>query len=70
MAEVREDWLSLTREEIIDPDLLICDPHHHLWYDDMVKYSIEELLEDIGDGHRVTKTVFVESRMMPITNVL
>ena len=25
------DWLSLTVEEPLDPDLPICDPHHHLW---------------------------------------
>jgi hypothetical protein len=26
-----EDWLGLVREEIIEPDLPIIDPHHHLW---------------------------------------
>lgn len=64
MADIREEWLSLIEEEVIDPDILICDPHHHLWYDEFFKYSAEDLLKDIGDGHRVTKTVFVESRMM------
>jgi predicted TIM-barrel fold metal-dependent hydrolase len=65
LANIREDWLSLTKEEVIDPDIPICDPHHHLWYDELIKYSIEDFLQDVGDGHHVTKTVFVESRMMP-----
>ena len=25
------DWLALTVEDPLDPDLPICDPHHHLW---------------------------------------
>ena len=24
-------WLALTPEEALEPDLPICDPHHHLW---------------------------------------
>ena len=64
MVKVSEDWLNLTKEEVIDPDLLICDPHHHLWYDNSIEYSVDDFLNDIGVGHRVTKTVFVESRMM------
>jgi predicted TIM-barrel fold metal-dependent hydrolase len=64
LVSTKEDWLSLTKEDIIDPDLLICDPHHHLWYGDSIEYSIDDFLEDIGGGHRVIKTVFVESRLM------
>ena len=25
------DWLDLTIEETLEPDLPICDPHHHFW---------------------------------------
>src|SRR5205085_1901847 len=25
------DWLALTREPILEPELPICDPHHHFW---------------------------------------
>ena len=28
---VREDWLKLRQEAILEPDLPIVDPHHHLW---------------------------------------
>src|SRR5437016_3795331 len=28
-----QDWLSLTREAALEPDLPIIDPHHHFWND-------------------------------------
>src|SRR5689334_15476071 len=28
---IREDWLKLTEEPILEPGLPIVDPHHHLW---------------------------------------
>lgn len=48
------------REEILEPDLAICDPHHHLWDHPTSCYLIEELNADTGSGHRVESTVFVE----------
>lgn len=47
-------------EDILEPDLPICDPHHHLWDYPGSRYMIEELLADVGSGHRVESTVFVE----------
>jgi L-fuconolactonase len=64
MAVVREDWLKLVQEDIIEPDLPICDAHHHLWYEAENGYTLEDLLKDISGGHRILQTVFVESRMM------
>ncbi|TMJ73172.1 MAG: amidohydrolase, partial [Alphaproteobacteria bacterium] len=26
-----ESWLGKVKEEALEPDLPICDPHHHLW---------------------------------------
>ena len=26
------DWLALTQETTLEPDLPICDPHHHLYF--------------------------------------
>ncbi len=60
MATDREAWLTLTQEEALDPDLPICDPHHHLWDYPNNRYLLEDLLQDLGGGHRVTQTVFVE----------
>jgi predicted TIM-barrel fold metal-dependent hydrolase len=63
-----EAWLAKLDEEIVEPDLKICDPHHHLWgYRKdaiMPRYLLEELLEDIGSGHNVVSTVFVEAKAM------
>lgn len=64
MAVVREDWLKLVQEDVIAPDLPICDPHHHLWYESENRYVLEDFLKDISGGHRIVQTVFVESRMM------
>jgi L-fuconolactonase len=70
MKPVREDWLKLTAETAIDPDLRICDPHHHLWYETDNSYSLEEFLHDTSGGHRIVQTVFVESRKMLRKNSL
>ena len=63
------DWLALTPETILEPELPICDPHHHFW--DLrparlpyQRYLLHELLADIAGGHNVTSTVFIETRSM------
>jgi predicted TIM-barrel fold metal-dependent hydrolase len=53
-----------TLEEIIEPDLLICDPHHHLWDFPDNRYLVDEFLDDVEGGHKVAKTVYVECRHM------
>src|SRR5881394_4589520 len=63
-ADPREDWLALRREEIIDPARPIVDPHHHLWDRGGQRYLIEELAADIGSGHDVIASVYVEARSM------
>src|SRR5690242_21049260 len=25
------DWLALTQEATVEPEIPICDPHHHFW---------------------------------------
>ncbi len=47
-------------EEILEPDLAICDPHHHLWDFPTDRYLLPELLADLTSGHNVESTVFVE----------
>jgi L-fuconolactonase len=47
-------------EEVLDPDLPICDPHHHLWDFPNGRYLLPELLADVESGHNVESTVFVE----------
>ncbi len=53
-------WLDRYTEEVIEPDLAICDPHHHLWNFPTSRYLVDEFLQDLGDGHRVENTVYVE----------
>ena len=64
MMPDREAWLKLTVEAPIDPDLPICDPHHHLWDRPGSRYVLEELLRDTASGHNIVQTVFVECRSM------
>ncbi|MFB3120550.1 MAG: amidohydrolase [Stenotrophomonas maltophilia] len=63
------DWLALTQETTLEPELPICDPHHHFW--DLrparlpyQRYLLHELLADINSGHNVRSTVFIETRAM------
>lgn len=55
-----EAWLARTVETVLEPELPIVDPHHHLWTHVQPPYLLEELLADTGSGHNVTDTVFVE----------
>ena len=64
MATDPTAWLQLTTEEVLDPRLPICDPHHHLWDYPQNRYLLDELLQDIGSGHNVVETVFVECMAM------
>jgi predicted TIM-barrel fold metal-dependent hydrolase len=58
---VRQDWLGRRREEIIEPDLPIVDPHHHLVNrPETGRYLLPELLADIATGHNITATVYLE----------
>jgi predicted TIM-barrel fold metal-dependent hydrolase len=63
------DWLALTQEPTLEPELPICDPHHHFWdfrteripYQ---RYLLHELVADVTCGHNVRSTVFIEARAM------
>ena len=67
------DWLSLTNEPSLEPEIPICDPHHHFW--DLrpqsipyQRYLIHELNADIYSGHNVRSTVFVEAHSMYLSD--
>lgn len=61
---IREDWLDLVSEDTLEPELAICDPHHHLWDRPISRYLLDELLVDTGSGHNIRSTVFVECLSM------
>jgi len=54
-----EAWLAQVREEALEPELPICDAHHHLWDRPTSRYVIEDLVADAAD-HYVVSSVFVE----------
>ena len=63
------DWLALTPEATLEPEMPICDPHHHFWdfrteRAPYQRYLLHELVADISSGHNVRSTVFVEARAM------
>ena len=61
---VRQDWLDRRKEPILEPDLPIVDPHHHLWDRPGWRYLLDELLADTASGHNILATVFVQARAM------
>lgn len=59
-------WLNQFSEPVLDPDLKIVDPHHHLWtYDPPGAYLVPQLWADTGSGHRIEQTVFVQCGAEP-----
>lgn len=74
----------MTNEAILEPDLPIIDPHHHLWdmrgrfgddappprhgFEALLRrsphYLLDQLLADLGAGHDVRATVFIECGAM------
>ncbi len=61
---VDADWLGRRTEAVLEPDLPIVDPHHHLWLHPDNVYLMPDLLEDLASGHDVRATVFEECRSM------
>src|SRR5260370_20217070 len=51
------DWLALTQEETLEPQIRICDPHHHFWDHRLERvpyqrYLLHELIADVGGSQR------------------
>ncbi len=59
--ELRNEWLGLAAEEILEPERPIVDPHHHLFVESPLfpHYTLEDLWADTS-GHRVVQTVFAQ----------
>ena len=67
MAPGGNDWLAQTPEETLEPEISICDPHHHFWVSrpepaHYQQYLLAELAADVNSGHNVRSTVFIEVR--------
>ncbi|MEJ0015136.1 MAG: amidohydrolase family protein [Acetobacteraceae bacterium] len=59
-------WLAKRPPETaLEPELPIIDPHHHFWdVPNRGRYFLPELLADIGGGHNIVSTVFLECQAM------
>ena len=53
-------WLAKLSEDILEPDLPIVDPHHHLWDHNGNTYYLDQLLGDLTSGHNIVATVFLQ----------
>lgn len=51
---------SVANEVALEPDLPICDAHHHLWERPPRDYLLNELIEDLRSGHNIVSTVAIE----------
>jgi predicted TIM-barrel fold metal-dependent hydrolase len=62
LAPGSDAWRAIGADEpIVDPEQRIVDPHHHLWpAGSALPYTVDDLLADVGSGHRVERTVFME----------
>ena len=56
----KPEWLGKLTEDILEPELPIVDPHHHLWDHPGNKYYLDELLADVNSGHNIVSTVFLQ----------
>jgi L-fuconolactonase len=54
------EWLGKLSEEILEPELPIVDPHHHIWDHPGSRYLLDELLADVNSGHNIVATVFIQ----------
>ena len=59
-----DNWLGKTIEEVLEPDIPIVDPHHHLWLRSGYTYLMPELAADLDSGHNVVATFFAECHLM------
>ncbi|MDR5760554.1 amidohydrolase family protein [Caballeronia sp. LZ035] len=63
-TEALKHWhAGAQAETALEPELPIVDAHHHLYGagTDTYRYLLDDLAADIGGGHRVVGTVYVEA---------
>ncbi|MEM7080625.1 MAG: amidohydrolase family protein [Pseudomonadota bacterium] len=57
-------WLATLVEDVLEPELPIIDPHHHLWMRNGYRYLLPEFAVDLDSGHNIVATVFAECHSM------
>ena len=68
-----DSWLAQADEAPLEPELPICDPHHHLWDHRgegvAPRYLLDDYLADVNGGHNIVSSVFIECGTMFRTDV-
>jgi L-fuconolactonase len=64
MATAPENQPGPAAEAPLEPNLPICDPHHHLRERANDRYFLEEFIQDTHAGHNIVASVCVENRAM------
>lgn len=59
-----DQWLATLEEGILEPEIAIVDPHHHLWLRNGYNYLLPELAVDLASGHNVVATVYADCHSM------
>lgn len=59
-----DQWLAMFQEEVLEPELPIVDPHHHLWMQGEYPYFMPEFAADLACGHNIVATVYAECHSM------
>jgi L-fuconolactonase len=59
-AETQRGELGV--ETALEPELPICDAHHHLWRRPPADYLLNDFLGDLRSGHNIVSTAAVECR--------
>lgn len=59
---VRESWLALRTEPILEPSLPIVDAHHHFYDRPGWRYLADAFLADANTGHAVTASIHMQAQ--------
>ncbi len=57
-------WHETYTEAALEPELPVIDAHHHMWDRPPERYGLDELRADLGSGHNIRASVFVECAAM------
>lgn len=61
MFATDDEWLALSAEPALDPDLPIVDAHHHLLdAPEPATYDAQRFTSDAQRGHRIVGSVYAE----------
>ena len=58
---VRDDWLDMHREEILEPALPIVDAHHHFYDRPGWRYLCDDYRADARSGHSIRASVYMQA---------